>query len=448
MKIDLKDVLKNIPGASKDNDTHSTAPNLLKAASEVVKDTFESTTSSNPLLPRLPIPGEPQLKDLEQIDVFGMEDQLRKARMGADMVSKSAKNDDETNYKKKPKGAQGKEVTTRSDEVKDKGSKSYGDNEELKKKYSDVMGQIDWNKGTTLFDLDPGAVKRFPIDRKLDDEKAGKASATGRLDFLSARLRGFGVADFKPETLTAQLGLGLQASLEAIGFHLQLKHDAPSVKLFGRDASLHSIINFDAYVGVIAEAEATFNVDVLKGDGYLRAGAQVFAAATASISGRSSLGKFGSVYGQGNAYAGVGAGAGVDVGFHDGSFNVSQGAGVSWLYGAGYNVGFSVNVVEIEKAGENVVQDAVARPVVWVWDKNFPWPWKPEFREVMEVPGDFLQDVGHVLGVNVGSLMALVDIAFSATRKSDVPSQPDSDSRGNKQEELREKTTRPTQPVA
>ena len=101
MKIDLKDVLKNIPGASKDNDTHTTVPNLLKAASEVVKDTFDSTTSSNPLLPRLPIPGEPQLKDLKQIDVFGMEDQLRKARMGADMVSKSSKNDDETNYKKK-----------------------------------------------------------------------------------------------------------------------------------------------------------------------------------------------------------------------------------------------------------------------------------------------------------------------------------------------------------
>ncbi len=447
MKIDLKDVLPNIPGASKDSDTHTATPNLLKAASEVVKDTFESTTSSNPLLPQSPILGEPQLKDLKQIDVFGIEDQLRKARMGADMVSKSSKNDDETNYKKKPKGAQGKEVTSRSDKVNDKDSKSYGDNEELKKKYSDVMGQIDWKKGTTLFDFNPGAVKRFPIDRELDDKKAGKASATGRLDFITGRFRGFGVADFKPETLTAQLGLGLQGSLEAIGFHLQLKHDAPSVKFFGRDASLHSIINVDAYVGVIAEAEATFNVDVLKGDGYLRLGAQAFAAATASISGRSSLGKFGSVYGQGNAYAGVGAGAGLDAGFHDGSFTFSQGAGASALYGAGYNVGFSVNVVEIEKLGENMVKDAAGRPVVWVWDNNFPWPWKPEFREVLEVPGDFLQDIGHVLGVNVGSLMALVDIAFSETRKSE-PLQPNSDSHENKQAEIREKTTRPSQPVA
>ncbi|HSE41909.1 MAG TPA: hypothetical protein VLH08_14185, partial [Acidobacteriota bacterium] len=233
----------------------------------------------------------------------------------------------------------------------------------------------------------------------------------------------------------------------AIGFHLQLKHDAPSVKFFGRDASLHSIINVDAYVGIIAEAEATLNIDPTKGDGFLRLGAQAYAAATASIAGRTSLGKFGSVYGQGNAYAGVGAGAGLDVGFKDGSFTFSQGAGVAWLYGAGYNVGFSVNVVEFEKLGENMVKDAAGRPVVWVWEKNFPWPWKPEFQEVVQAPGDFLQDVGHVLGVNGGSLMALLDIAFGLSRKSDVPSESREYS-PDKTEELREKSNRDTQPVA
>jgi hypothetical protein len=209
---------------------------------------------------------------------------------------------------------------------------------------------------------------------------------------------------------------------------------------------LHSIINVDAYVGIIAEAEATLNIDAPKGDGYLRLGAQVYAAATASISGKTALGKFVSVQGQGNAYAGVGAGAGLDVGFKDGSFSVSQGAGVAWLYGAGYNVGFSVNVLEIEKLGENMVKDAASRPVVWVWDEKFPWPWKPEFRNVVQAPGDFLQDVGHVLGVNGGSLMRLVDLAFGVTRKSEVL--PETEGTPDKTEELREKPNRNTQPVA
>jgi hypothetical protein len=444
MKIDVKDILKTIPGTTSDKDKKQ-IPNpvsVLKGVSDFARDKFE--TSTNQLSPKLLLtPEQPELKGLKDLDVFGIQDQLTKARMGADMVSKSAKNDDGST-KKKGK-SKNKEIWSSSDKVKEEGSKSAGNNEELKKKYSNVMGQIDWKKGTTIFDVD-GAVFRHPIDRKLKDEKAGKASATGRLDILSGRLRGYGLADFKLETLTAQLGLGLQGSLEAIGFHLELKHDAPSVKFFGRDASLHSIINVDAYVGIIAEAEATLNIDAPKGDGYLRLGAQVYAAATASISGKTALGKFVSVQGQGNAYAGVGAGAGLDVGFKDGSFSVSQGAGVAWLYGAGYNVGFSVNVLEIEKLGENMVKDAASRPVVWVWDEKFPWPWKPEFRNVVQAPGDFLQDVGHVLGVNGGSLMRLVDLAFGVTRKSEVL--PETEGTPDKTEELREKPNRNTQPVA
>ncbi len=417
--------------------TNTSPASILKGASEFVKDKFEEVTSQNPLNNGLlNTPELPELKGLNQLDVFNLEDQLRKARMGADMVSKAA-----------PKGAAGKEVWGDSDKVKEKDSRSAGTNEELKKKYSNVMGSLDWKKGTTLFDLDPGAVFRHPIDRKLKDEKAGTGSATGRLDFLSARLRGFGVADFKLETLTAKLGLGLQGSLEVIGFHLELKHDAPSVKFFGRDASLHSIINVDAYAGIIAEAEATLNVDVTKGDGFLRLGAQAFATATASISGRSSLGKFASVYGKGDAYAGVGGGAGLDVGFKDGSFTFSSGAGLAAIYGAGYNVGFSVNVVEFEKLGENMVKDATGRPVVWVWEENFPWPWKPDAHEVLYPAGDFLQDVGHVLGVNGGSLMALLDIAFSLSRKSDVPSDQSDERQNKKTNELNDKRTRNTQPA-
>jgi hypothetical protein len=436
MKIDVKDILKNVTGTHPDKKEKSEPASILKGVTDFARDKFEEVTSQNPLNSGLlNTPELPELKGLKQLDVFNLEDQLRKARLGADMVSKAA-----------PDGAAGKEVWGDSDKVKEKGSESAGTNEELKKKYSNVMGSLDWKKGTTLFDLDPGAVFRHPIDRKLKDEKAGTGSATGRFDFLSARLRGFGVADFKIEELTAKLGLGLQGSLEVVGFHIELKHDAPSVKFFGRDASLHSIINADAYVGIIAEAEATFNVDVTKGDGFLRLGAQAFATATASISGRSSLGKFGSVYGQGNAYAGAGAGAGLDVGFKEGSFTFSSGAGLAFLYGAGYNVGFSVNVVEIEKLGENMVKDATSRPVVWAWEESFPWPWKPNAHEVLYPAGDFLQDIGHVLGVNGGSLMALLDIAFSMTRKSDVPSDYSND-RKNKTEELDDKQNRNTQPA-
>ena len=143
-----------------------------------------------------------------------------------------------------------------------------------------------------------------------------------------------------------------------------------------------------------------------------------------------SLGKLIGVRGSADAYAGAGAKALLNVGFKDGKLDVETGLGAAVAVGAGYDVGVSVNFPEIFKLGEGLGKQGLADPLAF--------------------PTDFLQDVGHVLGSNLGSGLYLLDAAFHLTGKSDVPS--DYERRGEREdvtERLDEKKNqKPAQPVA
>ena len=114
-----------------------------------------------------------------------------------------------------------------------------------------------------------------------------------------------------------------------------------------------------------------------------------------------SLGKLIGVKASGDAYAGAGAKAILKFGFEDGSLKMESGLGAALAVGAGYDVAVSVNFLEIAKMAK--------------------WLGKTSMGDPIAFPKMFLQDVGHVLGSNLGSGLYLLDAAFHLTGKSDVP---------------------------
>jgi len=420
----------------------------LKDMPKLVKDVMEPFTSivktTNQTISTLSKNSEDNAPKSKKGDEETLERNMLKARMGAsqrkssdDQVEKRKGGDDQVDKKKggkKKDTGSGSTIFHDKDRVKDGKEVQYGNGVKgnLQKEISNVSGIIDWKKGYTLFDKDAGLWRPIQFAKDLATDKVGEASAKGRLDILYVRGRLFGLADFNWKKSMFELGLGAQGAFELIGGHIELKHDAPKVLLGGVDAALHTVINGDAYVGAVAEGGAILNLswdDFFK-KSYLQLGGQAFAGAAASISGSMSLGKLIGVRGSADAYAGAGAKALLNVGFKDGKLDVETGLGAAVAVGAGYDVGVSVNFPEIFKLGEGLGKQGLADPLAF--------------------PTDFLQDVGHVLGSNLGSGLYLLDAAFHLTGKSDVPS--DYERRGEREdvtERLDEKKNqKPAQPVA
>ena len=409
----------------------------LKDMPKLVKDVMEPFTSivktTNQTISTLSKSSDSDQPKSKKGDEETLERNMLKARMGG---SQRKGGDDQVEKKKSGKkkdGGSGSNIFHDKDSVKGGKEVQYGDGVkgDLKKEISDIDGIIDWKKGYSIFDKDASLWRPIEFASELVTDKIGEASAKGRLDILGVRGRLFGMADFNWKKSLFELGLGAQGAFELIGGHIQLKHDAPNVFLGGVDAALHTVINGDAFVGAVAEGGAVLNLswDNFFEKSFLQIGGQAFAGAAASISGSMSLGKLIGVKASGDAYAGVGAKALLKFGFEDGKLEVESGLGAALAYGAGYDVGVSVNFFEIAKM-ENLGKQAMGDPLAF--------------------PTDFLQDVGHVLGSNFGSGLYLLDAAFHLTGKSDVPSDYE---RREEHKDITErmdekKNQRPAQPVA
>ena len=420
---------------------------LLNEMPKLVKDVMEPFTSiaktTNQTISTLSKSSDSDQPRSKKGDEETLERNMLKARMGGsqrkggdDQVEKSKAGDDQVEKKKSGKkkdGGSGSNIFHDKDRVKGGKEVQYGDGVkgDLKKEISDIDGIIDWKKGYSIFDKDASLWRPIEFARELVTDKIGEASAKGRLDILGVRGRLFGMADFNWKKSVFELGLGAQGAFELIGGHIELKHDAPNVLLGGVDAALHTVINGDAFVGAIAEGGAVLNLswDNFFEKSFLQIGGQAFAGAAASISGSMSLGKLIGVKASGDAYAGVGAKALLKFGFEDGKFEIESGLGAAFAYGAGYDVGVSVNIFEIAKMGEGLGKEFMASPITF--------------------PRDVLEDVGHVLGTNLGSGLYLLDAAFHLTGKSDVPSDSSTREEQDTTERLDEKKNqRPAQPVA
>lgn len=382
-------------------------------------------------------------KELKDADLQVLQGRMMKARLGAPegdsrqvqaQSSGSGKGAQSSSTGKKEGGpvhkrsrSAGSKVAGDKKEVSDGASVTKGDFKDktriTDKELSNISGVVNFRKGYTLWDGEAHLLRPFEFDESKTGD-FGEVSAKGRVDVLGIHGRLFGQLDASWKEFVATIGLGAQVAFELIGGHVELTHDAPEVKLAGHDASLHTVINLDAFIGAFAEAGAILSIG---SDTFLRIGAQAFAGASASISGATSLGDLLGVNATASAWAGVGAKAILDVGFEDGEIDVDMGVGAAVLYGGSIDWGFTVNAGELGKLagdeGELLLKDPLAFPV------------------------DFLHDVGHILGTNVGSLLQLVDEVFSITRKSEIlpGQQPQPDAT----ERIREKKSQtPAEPLA
>ena len=340
-------------------------------------------------------------KQMMQTEYRVLERNMLKARVGgeqAEVKPQSQTADKAEGNKAKTGGGSGSKLAGGKERVQDGVEEQIGanpkDNSFSQKEFSNISGVVNWKKGYSLWDKEATLWRALEFNGEASAEKVGKGTAAGRLDVAHVRGRVFGEADLDWQKLALKLGLGVQGAFEVIGAHIELKHDAPKVTLAGVDAALHTVINGDAFIGVVAEGEAMLNVNIkdLMNGTYLRLGGKAFAGAQASISGSSSLGNLASMDATADAYAGLGGKALVDVGFIDGKFQCRAGAGGALAYGAGFEWGFSVNIAEIGKLADNAGKNVLADPA------NYP--------------GNLLLEVGSVLGTNVGVVLHFADEVF------------------------------------
>jgi hypothetical protein len=211
-----------------------------------------------------------------------------------------------------------------------------------------------WGKGKTIAEFEWHAARVGAVDYK-DSGDWGSVYVKGATDFLKIQGRVYGNVGFNDWTATA--GGGVQGRIEIVGSHYEAGYKSPSFyNLGGHNIDLETKVNADAQVGVNGFAEAEVGVGK---NTHLDLGAGGFEGASASLGGSESLGDFGSVNGQADVWAGVGAKADVDVGLKGGKFSFHFGAGLALGIGAEYDWGFSIDFAAIGDSLYHVGSDLI-----------------------------------------------------------------------------------------
>jgi hypothetical protein len=395
MRIEVKKVLQNITEEVKDA-LKPEAPSA-KELTKSIQNTFENQPESvltNSDTSKAPDPRFDQIKKAN-----GQLDQ----RMLTAMLEDEKRGKEAKNYKKSggthKKDSANKEIHIEGNTRKDFAKTEAGNSDKLKQKTNDIDGTIDWRKGTTLFDGNWVMHRALDLHKQIfSNDKAGSLTSQARVDFGYIRGRIFGIAE--ASTKGFDLGVGAQAAFEIIGVHFQFKHDAPSVKLAGRDISLHSVINADAFVGAIAEGGAILNINwsnPLEAS-KLEIGGEAFAGVAGSITGSTSLGNVMSAKASGHAFAGAGAKGILNVGLKDGELNVETGLGAALCAGVGYDLSLSLNLAELGKIGNNA-------SLMFLHDPSYA--------------GRFFMEAANGFAVNAGSLWHLPGELYGSAQKSD-----------------------------
>lgn len=159
----------------------------------------------------------------------------------------------------------------------------------------------------------------------------GLAEGEGRISLLEASVHGKGSVAFKDGALSAKGEVGAQATLIDAGGRIRLgKGD------YGLDAA------GSVFVGAKANAKGELVIDPKNGIYAARVGGEAFAGARAAAEANVNLGKFGSVGGRAEAWAGVGAAFHAEAGFKNGRFKARFDIGAA--LGIGFKLGFNVDI--------------------------------------------------------------------------------------------------------
>lgn len=180
----------------------------------------------------------------------------------------------------------------------------------------------------------------------------GLAQGQGRISFMEAAVHGSGSVGFKNGALTAKGQVGAQATLVDLEGRVRLGNGQ-----YGLDAA------GSAFVGVKANAHGELVIDPKNGIYAARVGGEAFAGARAGAEANVNLGKFGSVGGRAEAWAGVGVAFHAEAGFKNGRFKARFDIGAA--LGIGFKFGFNVDlnvrgIVDAVKAPFKAIGNAVS----------------------------------------------------------------------------------------
>ena len=171
----------------------------------------------------------------------------------------------------------------------------------------------------------------------------GLAQGQGRISVMEAAVHGQGTVAFKNGALTAKGQLGAQATLVDASGSIRLGKGDYTVDAKG-----------SAFIGAKANAQGELVIDPKNGVYAARVGGEAFAGARAGVEGNVNLGKFGSVGGKAEAWAGVGVAFNAEAGFKNGRFKARFDIGAA--LGIGFKFGFNIDI--------NVkgIKDAITKP--------------------------------------------------------------------------------------
>lgn len=118
------------------------------------------------------------------------------------------------------------------------------------------------------------------------------------------------------------------------------------------------------FAGARAKADGTLTIDPKRGIYAAEVGGEAFAGVKAGVSGDVQLGKYGSVGGTAEAWAGVGAQFRAKVGYKDGKLQARVDIGAA--LGIGFKLGFNVSIDV--KGIVNKAKEVIAKPVELIKD--------------------------------------------------------------------------------
>jgi len=172
----------------------------------------------------------------------------------------------------------------------------------------------------------------------------GKFLAQGSYSVGEASVRGSGSVSIKGGALTAQGDLSAQATLVAV-------QGAARAKLGALEADVAGY----AYVGAKASVKGNLTIDPKTGTYAASVGGEAFLGARAGVSGEAKLGKYGSIGGSAEAWAGVGATFKLDAGFQKGKFKFKLDIGAALGIGFKLGINFSIDFKKIGDVAKKVL---------------------------------------------------------------------------------------------
>ncbi len=170
-------------------------------------------------------------------------------------------------------------------------------------------------------------------------QASAKASADGKVSLSANGLEA-----------TANAYVGVSASVEGTA----KVESKPLVKIGGVDVKANASVTGKVEAGAYAYANATAKVTGNPPTAVVQAKAGAFAGAKATATGKVGVGPF-SASVTGEAWAGAGAEAHVEAGYKNGKLSLSWGAGAAVGYGAGLSGKVEVDVKQLGKMAEGVV---------------------------------------------------------------------------------------------